>query len=111
MGQRRCAKCGGKKKISRHHVFGKKGYDGLKYDSKLPLLILLIWMEVEYDEVTILFWTTEIIDLCRDCHDGFHILFSRLIKECDARQSGEPIRKYLEEKNVKRMGSRFQYTH
>ena len=111
MGQRRCAKCGSKKNISRHHIFGKKGYEGLKYDSKLPLLVLLTWLGWKHDEVTILFWKTELMDLCRDCHDEFHILFSRLIKQCDALQSGEPIRKYLEEKDAERMGSRYEYTY
>ena len=104
MGQKRCSKCKKKTKITRHHIFGKRGYSALEYDSKLPLLILLAWLEWEHDEVTILFWKTEFIGLCRTCHDEFHILFSRLIKDCDIFQSGEPIRMYLEEKNVKRMG-------
>lgn len=111
MGHKRCKKCGGKKKITKHHIFGKTGYHNLRYDSKLPLLILLAWLERRHDEVTILFWKPESTFLCRDCHDEFHMLFSRLIEECDIIQSGEPVRKYLEEKNGERMGSRYQYTY
>ena len=104
MGQKRCSKCRERKKLTRHHIFGKHGYRTLRYNSKLPLLIYLAWAGRQHDEVTILFWEKKITHLCRVCHDEFHILFTRLIKECDATQSGMPIRNYLEEKNVERMG-------
>jgi len=108
---KRCSKCGTKKNITRHHIFGKLGYNSLKYDSKLPLLILLAWLRWNHDEVTILFWNSKLINLCRGCHDEFHLLFSQLIKECDITQSEEPIITYLEKIYVKRMGSRYEYTY
>jgi hypothetical protein len=111
MGHKKCVKCEKKKNLTKHHIFGKSGYHDLIYDSKLPLLILLAWLERKYDEVTILFWKPGSMLLCRKCHNEFHILLSRLVKECDITQSGEPIRKYLEEKNVERMGSRLEYTY
>lgn len=125
MGCKRCAKCEGKREITKHHIFWYDIQYNLKYDSKLPLLILLGWLERKHDEVTILFWKTEQILLCRKCHDKFHILFSRLIKECDIIQSEEPIRKYLmdnrivhkksqsdlEDKDGERVGSRYEHTY
>ncbi len=92
----RCWKCGGKKqKVTRHHVYGKKGLCGLHHDSDLPLIVLLAWLEKPWDELDLYFWRDEIIPLCRKCHDKFHILFTGLIKKCDDMESEEPLRRYL----------------
>ena len=106
MGRKRCEKCGEKKKVTRHHIYGKYGLCGLKYDSDLPLRCFLAWVGVPYDEIDIAFWENPFAELCRSCHDDFHILFSKLMKECDAQESEEPLKKFLEEYEGRKMGQR-----
>ena len=103
---RKCWKCGSKKKITRHHIYGKNGLCGLPYTSNIPLKVLLCWMGKHWDDVDIIFWDMEIIDLCRKCHDSFHIFITKLLLKCDSMQSEEPLRNLLEEYNERRVGSR-----
>ena len=93
-------KCGSKKKITRHHISGRKGLCGLKYDSDIPLVVFLIWIGYEWDEIDLFFWREEIVTLCRKCHDDFHILFTKLMRECDDLESEEPFKKFMEVNNV-----------
>jgi hypothetical protein len=108
---KRCWKCGTKKKITRHHVYGKYGLCGLSPRSKKPLNILLAWLGMEYDDIDIMFWKFEIIPLCRKCHDKFHIFITKMLRKCDSMESEEPLIKYLEGQNEQRVGSRGEYTY
>lgn len=106
MGQRRCEKCGEKKKVTRHHIYGKYGLCGLRHDSSLPLECYLAWIGEPYDEIDLLFWNDSFANICRSCHDEFHIIFSKLMRECDAMQSEEPLKVFLEESHGRKMGQR-----
>lgn len=93
----RCWKCGGKKqKVTRHHVYGKDGLCGLRHDSDLPLVVLLTWLGIPWDDIDLMFWIEHIVHICRKCHDEFHILFTNLIRKCDDLESEESLRQFLE---------------
>lgn len=92
-----CYKCSSRKNLSRHHIYGKYGLCGLKTESDLPLRVFLTWTRTIHDDVSVMFWATPIIHLCRECHDEFHILFSALINKCKQSNSDRPLEKYLEE--------------
>ena len=96
----RCWKCGGKKrKVTRHHVYGKDGLCGLRHDSDLPLVVFLTLLGIAWDDIDLLFWSDHIVPLCRDCHDKFHLLFTRLMMKCDDMESEVPLREFLEVKD------------
>jgi len=96
----RCWKCEGKKKkVTRHHIYGKRGLCGLKHDSDLPLIVFLTWLGSPWDDINIMFWCERIVPLCRKCHDEFHLLFTKLLRKCDDIESEEPLREFLEVKN------------
>ena len=77
---KKCWKCGTKKDITRHHVFGKEELCGLKHDSSLPLIVLLLWVKRDCDMLDLMYWEHDIVPLCRKCHDKFHILFTKIAR-------------------------------
>ena len=97
MAKRKCWKCGSRKRVTRHHVFGKIGLCGLSHNNKLHLVVLLTWLGVDWDDIDIMFWDRKIIDLCRKCHTDFHVFFTKLMLKCDAIESEDPLREFLEE--------------
>ena len=93
-----CLKCSGKRqKVTRHHIFGKKGLCGLEHNSTLPLMVFLSWLGKPWDDIDVMFWNNKIVPLCSECHKKFHIFFTGLINKCDDIGSEEPLKAFLEE--------------
>jgi len=96
---KKCWKCKTKKNLTKHHVFGKYGLCGLTYDATQPLMVLLSWLEYEYDDLDLMYWNKEKIPLCRHCHDNFHILFTKILNRCDEMESELPLWEFIGSKS------------
>jgi len=97
---KKCWKCETKKNITRHHVFGKQKLCGINYDSSLPLIVLLLWIKRDFDMLDIMYWEKDIVPLCRECHDEFHILLTKIARRCGDETNEDTILELLEVNNV-----------